>query len=208
MISRKHLATSTLGLTASAGAAEAAPPAAGAKPPIAEVLELDEIVVRGTSLRDLIADAEDVFFQAFNKANKDDDFDTSCVYVTMNSSDGIKSRVCIPGFYADALADQLYFQQQCLTETQEDEDGNEIQFAATACYTPPPPQAILTERAREYANHMLRVIRSDPSLQNMAGKLDDLYYELLDVQKQYLKVKSAGAPDRAPAAPVEGPRIN
>src|SRR5262245_12192161 len=90
MTSRMHLATRTfsltlaamlsLGMATSAAAAEAAAPAEQAKAPIEQVQELDEIVVRGTALRDLIADAEDEFFQAFNKANKDDDFDTSCVY--------------------------------------------------------------------------------------------------------------------------------
>jgi hypothetical protein len=217
MTSRKHLATSTLGLTlaamlylgvaANAGAAEATPPAAAAKQPIGEVLELDEIVVRGTSLRDAIADAEDNFFVLFNKVNKDDDFDTNCVYVTLDSLSSIRSRMCVPGFYADALADQVYFQQSCLSDTMTDDEGNETVFDAVGCYTPPSPQAVLGERAREYANHMLRVIRTDPKLQSLAGNLDDLYYELLDVQKQYLKVKSASQTEKAPAAPAEGPRI-
>ncbi len=222
MTNRTHLGTRTLSLTLAAmlslgmatcaRAAEAAAPAAApaeqAKPPIEEVQELDEIVVRGKTLRDLIADAEDVFFQAFNKSNKDDDFDTSCVYVTLDSTSSIKSRMCIPGFYADALADQVYFQQSCLTETMEDDEGNKTEFAGTSCYTPPSPQAVLAERGKEYANHMMRVIRSDPKLGDMAGRLDELYYELLDVQKQYMKVKGIAIPDNTPAKPAEGPRVH
>jgi hypothetical protein len=215
MTRRMHLATRTLSLTLAAllslgaaghvAAADADATTTGAAPekPITEVTELDEIMVRGTNLRDLIAEAEDEFFRAFNTANKDDDFDTSCVDIPLDGNTRIKSRACIPGFYADAMADQVYFMQACQPDREVDREGNVTEYAATACYLPPTPQAVLTERAKEYANHMLRVIRSDANLQRMAGRLDELYYDLLDVQRQYVKVKTSADSSPAPAQSTE-----
>lgn len=169
-----------------AAAAEAAP--AAAEPPITEIQDLEDILVRGKRLRDAIADAEDEFFALYNRINKDDDYSTSCVNLTLDPDSRITSRMCIPGFMADALADQVYFQQQCQSPGR-DEDGNE--FPPPPCYTPPPPQLVLTERGRDYANNLMKVIKTDLNLQRLAGDLDDLYYELQGVQVQYLKVKAA-----------------
>jgi hypothetical protein len=192
--------------TGTAGAADAAPAAGAAAPPAGELQELDEILVRGTSLRERIADAEDEFFQLYNKINKNDDYDASCVYVNTDSLSKIKSRMCIPGFYADALADQVYFMMQCQSDTVTDNEGNTTEYAAMACFTPPSPQVVLTQRAKDYANNMMKVINSDPRLQKMAGGLDDMYHELVGIQTQYLKIKASTMSDRKPAAPVEGPR--
>ena len=198
MICRKQFAATTFGLAlaaalslglATAHAASPAPTAGAAtEPPIGEVQELDEILVRGKKLRDLIADAEDEFFALYNKINKDDDYSTSCIYVNLDAYTQIKSRMCIPGFFADALADQVYFQQQCQSRGQ-DEDGNN--YAPPPCYTPPPPQLILTQRQGDYAKNLMKAIKSDLNLERMAGNLDRLYYELVSVQQQYIKVKSA-----------------
>jgi hypothetical protein len=189
-------------------AQEAAPAAAAEATPPAGPEELEEILVQGTSLRERIADAEDEFFQLYNKLNKNDDYDSSCVYVNTDSLSKIKSRFCIPGFYADALADQVYFMMQCQSDKEVDADGNATEYAAVACFTPPAPQVVLTQRARDYANNLLKVINTDPRLQKMAGNLDDLYHDLVGVQTRYLKIKAASASDRAPAKPVEGPRTH
>jgi hypothetical protein len=186
------------GLVTTAGAADAAPAAAGAtaQTPINQVQELDEILVRGKRLRDAIADAEDDFFALYNKLNKDDDYSTSCIYVNTDPDSQIKSRLCIPGFLADALADQVYFAEQCQSPGQ-DEDGND--FPPPPCYTPPPPTLVLQERSKDYANNLKKVIKSDDRLGSMAGNLDNLYHELVGVQTQYLKVKAAELQAKEPA---------
>jgi hypothetical protein len=191
---------------AMAADAPSTPAPAAAAAPESELQELDEILVRGSSLRERIADAEDAFFQVYNKINKNDDYDASCVYVNTDSLSKIKSRMCIPGFYADALADQVYFMTQCQSDSVTDDDGNTTEYAAVACFTPPPPQVVLTQRAKDYANNMMKVINSDPRLQKMAGNLDDMYHELVGIQTQYLKIKASTMSDRAPAKPVDGPR--
>lgn len=77
--------------------------------------ELEEILVRGKKLKQQIADAEDDFFNLFNKVNTDDDYDTSCVYLNLDTEGltTIKSRVCIPGFVADAIAQSFVAKAEC-----------------------------------------------------------------------------------------------
>jgi hypothetical protein len=152
------------------------------------VQELEEILVRGKRLRELIAEAEDDFFALYNRLNKDDDYSTSCIYVNTDTDTQIRSRLCIPGFMADALADQVYFQEQCQSPGQ-DEEGND--YPPPPCYTPPPPQLVLMERSAQYANNLMKVIKSDDRLGSMAGNLDDLYRELVGIQQQYIRVKTA-----------------
>jgi hypothetical protein len=158
-----------------------------------QVQELDQIMVRGTRVREAIANAEDEFFALYNTVNKDDDYSPSCVFIPLGDTQ-IRSHICIPGFMADAMADQVYFADQCRAAA-----GG---AGATACYTPPPPQAVLTERATPYANHLLKIIRSDDRLGRMAGNLDDLYHELASIQQAYFKARS-----EQPARPSQGPRL-
>jgi hypothetical protein len=106
-------------------AADAVPPtqapAAAAEP----LEELDQIVVRGESIIKAIADAEDNFYALYNKLDKDDDYHTSCVYLQLDARSQIRSRVCIPGFVADAMADQASFAAACLPDySTYDTDGN------------------------------------------------------------------------------------
>ncbi len=108
-------------------AAEAAVSASTAAPaaPLREDEELDQIVVRGESIIKAINDAEDNFYDLFNRVNKDDDYDTRCVYLELNPTSRIASRVCLPGFMADAMADQVYFAEQCLPPFSDyDANGN------------------------------------------------------------------------------------
>jgi hypothetical protein len=148
------------------------------------VQELDEILVRGTRVRDAIAAAEDEFFLLYNSLNKDDDYSASCVFIPLGDTQ-IRSHICIPGFMADALADQVYFAEQCRASA--------VDGVAAPCYTPPTPQQVLTERSRSYANNLMKVIRSDERLGRMAGNLDNLYLELASIQQQYLKVRAGSA---------------
>jgi hypothetical protein len=81
-----------------------------------QLQELDEIVVRGKKLLNAIADAEDDFYKLYNQLNKDQKYATSCVYLNTDPEgpkSQIKSRVCIPGFVADALADYAVWKARC-----------------------------------------------------------------------------------------------
>jgi len=189
--------TALLSIAAATGtyAADSGAPnatAASGSEPAAQ--ELDEIMVRGTRVREAIATAEDQFFVLYNSMNKDDDYSASCVFIPLGDTQ-IRSHICIPGFMADAMADQVYFSEQCRASARD--------LAAAPCYTPPTPQDVLTERSRSYANNLMKVIRTDERLGRMAGNLDNLYHELASIQQQYVKVRT----ERGPARPSQGPRI-
>jgi hypothetical protein len=85
-------------------------------PPGEQLEELDQVIVRGENLNKAIADAEDNFYSLYNQINKDDDYDTNCVYLNTNPDNPgsqIKTRVCIPGFVADAMADWAPYKARC-----------------------------------------------------------------------------------------------
>jgi hypothetical protein len=123
MLRTMHLNTSALGLLLAAtlplipATSSAAEPASiEASAPASDALqELEEILVRGEKLKNLITDAEDEFFDLFNDVNTDDDYDTSCVYLNLDTEGAslIKSRVCIPGFVADAIAQSFVSKSEC-----------------------------------------------------------------------------------------------
>lgn len=78
---------------------------------------------------------------------------------------------------------------------------------ATALYMPPRPTLVLMEGTKAWYEHMLQVIRSDPRLSEMAGRLDDLHEEYMTLQaqeaqmrKQYYaeKVRRSGGYNRGP----------
>lgn len=100
-------------------AATAAPAAAAADAAVAPVEEdvvLDEVLVRGKRLERIIVDAEDAFYRLYNELNKDDDYDVNCAYVNVNADNPgsrITSRVCLPGFVADAVVDWTLFKMLC-----------------------------------------------------------------------------------------------
>jgi hypothetical protein len=111
-----------LSLAATAATAqEAAPtmpaPAAASMPaaaqPVEELEELAEIQVKGKRLLQEIAEAEDAFYKVFNQVNKDDDYDTNCADLRLESGSRITTRACIPGFVADAIVDWQVFKAQC-----------------------------------------------------------------------------------------------
>jgi hypothetical protein len=105
---------------ANSGASEAPPP-----PAVEELEELDEVVVRGKRLRDVIIKAEDEFYKLYNQLNKDDKYDVNCPYLNTGSDYGsrISSRLCLPGFVADAIADFAAFKVSC-EPTFSNFDGN------------------------------------------------------------------------------------
>ncbi len=113
---RLSIVLAVLGLagTAACLAAEPAKDSPAAPSQAGEPLdELDEVVVRGKDLTQAIVKAEDEYFAIFNDVNKDDRYDTHCVALRLNNDSRIQSRVCMPGFVADAMADWAPFKARC-----------------------------------------------------------------------------------------------
>jgi hypothetical protein len=120
MMAAALLAIATTTLAADAAPAQTSATAAGDA-----LQELDEIMVRGKKLKQVIADAEDEFFDLFNDVNTDDDYDTNCSYLNLDAGNGgsqLKSRVCMPGFVADAMAQWAVSKVECTDFN--DHDGN------------------------------------------------------------------------------------
>jgi hypothetical protein len=230
---------------APAPAASPGSPPVTAPPAQAEVLEqLDEILVRGKRLRQVIIEAEDEFYELFNEVNQDEDYDTSCPTLNVNVERGAarNTRVCLPGFMATAMADWAVSKVECTDYTSHDtnmdgrmsydeapdhsksrwslldrngdrflsaiEYADDLQAMTVACRQPPPPQLVLMERTRDWYQHMLKVTNSDPRLKNMAGRLDDLYRELMVEQSRLVQAKALQDENAPRAAPNLGPRVN
>jgi len=87
--------------------------AASTAQPAEVVDELEEVVVHGRHLKDEILKAEDQYFSLFNDVNKDDRYDTHCVYLQMQTDSRLQGRACIPGFVADAMADWAPYKARC-----------------------------------------------------------------------------------------------
>lgn len=218
--------------------------------PLEELVELDEVFVRGGRLRDRIIRAEDEFYKLFNQINTEDKYDTNCPYVNNpdDPSSRLQFRMCLPSFVADAMADWAVFKVKCEPEfrnfdsdrdgrisqmeamanmdlsfqfDQIDENGdgflNEFQefrtFAGWAqmnqtCYRPPPPDLVLAEGTKDWYEHTMKVIKSDPRLQEMAGKLDDMHRELRRIQSRANTIEDERRQAMAdrPRNPNAGPR--
>jgi hypothetical protein len=128
-----------------AGAGEQQP-AAATKPVIADEVELDEALVKGTSLWKLRQDmvkTEEQFYKLFNELNTEDDFDVTC---RMEAPLGtrLKKRICHMAFYEDAQAEAA----QALLAGQMVID----------------PELVMLQRRTEYTKHTLAVINSDQRL--------------------------------------------
>jgi hypothetical protein len=75
-----------------------------------------------------------------------------------------------------------------------------------SCYHPPPPELVLMEGTRDWYEHSMKVIRSEPRLQTMAGHLDDLYHDLWTTKRQLLQEEAERKALQSPRKPVRGPR--
>lgn len=76
------------------------------------------------------------------------------------------------------------------------------------CYRPPPPDLVLAEGTKDWYEHTMKVIRSDPRLQEMAGKLDDMHRELRRIQSRVytLEERRREQMSNRPRNPNAGPR--
>ena len=197
MNSTIRLATRQLGLVLAAllpiamAAPSMAADASVVAPAAAEQLqELDEVLVRGQRLSVEIADAEDEFYLLYNKLNKKAAYTMSCGERSINPGSRITTRVCVPGFYADNYARStmdpvplsLAFPGAQCTDYGNGFDSGNCNHSG---YVPPPAAALLMERGRAWQEHMMKVIRSDARLSEMAGHLDVLHAEMQSVTRRY-----------------------
>lgn len=103
-------------LPATAGAADATAAADTTAAPVEEEVVLDEVLVRGKRLEQRIVEAENAFYQLYNQLNKNDKYDMSCPELNIdpdNRNSRITTRVCLPGFVADAMVDWTVFKVRC-----------------------------------------------------------------------------------------------
>lgn len=117
---KQGLIALTLGLTGVAHAADQPANTVSASPSVAEaprepLLELEEVLVHGKRLQQRIIEAEDEFYKLFNEINTDDDYDTNCAQVPLGADSGsrIDSRLCLPVFVANAVADYTVWRRAC-----------------------------------------------------------------------------------------------
>jgi len=70
--------------------------------------ELDEVLIRGQKAAIAIADLEDDYYKRYNKLNKNNNYDVHCSYINTdpdNPGSALRSRICMPEFVIDAMAD-------------------------------------------------------------------------------------------------------
>lgn len=124
------------------------------EPAVAEQV-LDEVVVSGTRLWNLRQDvikADDAFYALFNQLNQDDDFDMHCRDERLIGLH-ITKRMCRPGYLEAAQQDEA-------RETLARINGQPATVS-------PPPEHVLLQRETEWRDNLLRVINSDPRLQQL-----------------------------------------
>jgi hypothetical protein len=211
-------------------------------------MELDEILVHGKRLQQRIIEAEDEFYKLYNQINKDDDYDTNCAMLNLSADTGsrLNSRLCMPVFVANAVADYTVWRRQCIPpldgfdefscldrnrderlSRQEasvrpsldaqfmmlDADHNgylsrdelpEEGMGGVPGYMPPPPELVLAEGTEKWFQHTMNVIRSDPRLQEMAGKLDELHAEMNAMRRRVVEIEQERV---ANAPPVKRPKV-
>ena len=189
------IAAGTMVIAASTWAAEpqAMPvnvPAQTADAESGAFVELDEVMVQGERLYDRIVKAEDQFFKLYNELNKNNDFDTHCAFLTLDTDSHIEQRVCMPSFYADAKAEQVRFNMACASQTAytepDPERNNEVEVLSRGvCYEPPNAELIFFAQREDYVKNVLKIIDSDPRLQKMAAELDAMHRERDSLSHRY-----------------------
>jgi hypothetical protein len=149
--------------------------------------DIDEVVVQGGRLYDRIVSAEDRFFKLYNELNKEDDFDTNCAFLPIDSESRMEQRFCMPSFFADATAERIRLDQYCKSLIEKDEDGNVL--SEGACYSPPTAEQIFFSRREAYVSNVIKVIDSDPRLKKMATELDAMHRERDALSHKYDDIK-------------------
>jgi hypothetical protein len=190
-------------------------PAHGAEaaPSDPQVQDLEEVRVHGQRLSVRIERAEDAFFQLYNILNDNDDYRMICGQRALHPGSRIMTRICVPGFIADRgvrgnlLGAPRVGWGTCVGEFPQS-DGR-VALSGPCIdggYEPPPLALFLLERSNAWGRHMMKVIRSDARLQEMAGELDQLHREMDTINKRFVKVHAGADGQRTPNRRSAGPR--
>lgn len=186
---------------ADAGAAELpAAPATRAQ----QLQELDEIWVRGKRLSEVIEDAEDEFFELYNKINRNHDYDVFCGYMNLSRASLAMTRTCMPGFYVYNYLDLAGRAVPSCSSYGSTYIGGTGGFGyaegahyagsyyAGCTHAPMPSPELLALSHREpYRRNVMKIIGSDERLRNMATRLAGLYGEMEVEQGRYVGIKDA-----------------
>jgi hypothetical protein len=73
----------------------------GSLQPVEELLELDEVKVRGRLVRNAVIRTEDLVFRRYNSLNRDNRYDVHCGDLPRTGDSLILQRLCLPEFLGD-----------------------------------------------------------------------------------------------------------
>lgn len=199
------LLAAPLPVIATTASAAATSPMEASSPAANAAQELEEILVRGKKLKVQIAEAEDEFFALFNRVNTDDDYDTSCVYLNLDTEGNstIKSRVCLPGFVADAITQSIVSKYDCTDfiprlSTDIDYDKNRdgrISWREVADI------AAVEDSARQAGDTSAGNVNSATDLKARFSRLDRNHDGYLTVVEYAERISSAATPSNCYQAP-------
>jgi hypothetical protein len=190
-------------------------PAGESAKPVEELMELDEVKVRGKIVANAVITVEDRLFRLYNKLNTDNRYDVHCRDVRIRDRLGLL-RVCKPEFlavYAPATFQPAsinnwnwpYSEVYSCDGGRSGVDANGNMISMSTCqggyysnysrtYTPfpgtyapfpAPPVLVPAERIAEYKQNMLRVLNSDPELHAMATQLAGMYHEVDRIEARH-----------------------
>jgi hypothetical protein len=182
--------------------------------PVDELEELDEIWVRGRITANRVAATENRVFRLYNRLNKDNRYDVHCGDMGLTRDSMIMTRTCLPNFVIDASLRVSFAGQGristdlCVGQNHDHSIGmgqwNHMDpclavnrqygtrdfsyapsyYAGTTAVSRGTP-----EQRTMYAENVLRVMQSDPELQEMARGLARMYLEMDRIKARYVKVR-------------------
>lgn len=153
-------------------------------------MELEEVVVEGTSLIQRIDRLRERFFKLYNELNDKDEFNVNCTSIVDGRDSLVTRRACLPSFYVQALDDQLSWAARCQPEPGSDEEGQAEVYQQVACYTPPTAEFVMFARRDEYEKHAWKVISSDPRLLEMEQEGRELNRQLHAVDRKLQELEA------------------
>lgn len=162
-VSRKYL--SLLALICCQWVAAQEPASPQSMGPIEEV----EVTAEREKLREMRAkliEAEDRFYELYNKLNTDDQFDVVCS-MEKRTGTNISARVCRPVFVNDATEEEAK--------------------AFLAGYFVPPAQMVIADKYPQFEKHMLAVINKQPELRKLIREHEKLQQRYEKERKERFK---------------------
>lgn len=141
--------------------------------------DLDEVLIRGTRLRELraaIVVAENRFYQRYNDLNKVDDFDIECAQ-DIHTGQRVPQRRCFTKLQKKAMAQQgkevveMFQRQAAILPDGPGQSGSGPGPAGMTGAGRPPntdPLVVWLSRYDEYRENMLYLLKAHPELRRMA----------------------------------------